>query len=274
MAYFPQVYKGQQFQPSVLEENNIRQGLNPAHSFNDPGTSRGNNSNIVVNVYNAGEETIEWKSAVVISPDHPVAGDIFPCVPYTGNQKKWGILLSNLEPGEVGSYLVSGVVDVDCSANGEFVMPDVKNPGKYSPAASGATVIAYDSENKIAKIALGVGSGEEYNGFFKVSINNEQIVVYDGEQPDSEYAGYIDLPQFDGVKKTFLPYPSTDVDRYVYLHACYNSEKGYFVTITFARSYVSDSFWYTTLAAVSNSTPVRQIFNSNDMISLSKDFYL
>lgn len=116
--------------------------------------------------------------------------------------------------------------------------------------------------------------GDEYNGFFKVSINNEQIIVYDGEQLDSEYAGYIDLPQFDGVKKTFLPYPSTDIDRYVYLHACYNSEKGYFATITFARSYVSDSFWYTTLAAVSNSTPVRQIFNSNDMINLSKDFYL
>ncbi len=274
MAYFPQVYKGQSFAPSVLEENNIRQNLNRAYFFNDSDLSRGFDSNVVISVYNAYDETIPAMTAVAISSYSPVVEDAFPCVPYTSNQRKWGILLSDLEPGEIGSYLVSGIADVNCSGNGDFVMPSPGDPAQYIPSASGAAVIAYNSESKIAKIALGVGSGsgEEYSGYFKVAVENEQVVIFDGMRPDSEIAGYTDLPEAKEVKKTFLPL-SQGSYQYVYLLACHTEADGYSIKISFSNRDAS-SFYNTLLARISPSAEVTQVYKSSDTLIFSKDFYL
>jgi hypothetical protein len=222
----------------------------------------------------------------VISPDHPVSGDIPPCVPYTGNQKKWGILLSTLEPGEVGSYLVSGVVDVDCSANGEFVMPDVKNPGKYSPAASGATVIAYDKENKIAKIALGVGNAVAdtgYNGYFKIvhkgtdELGGAVFEIVNGHDPEGQYSGYTDVPGCESVaKKTFAVYEGS-VRVSLEVHAIRDNDENstlYYKVVFRTDDQSEQGFESVLIGYAYENGKVEQVYTEYDKIRISKDWYL
>ena len=218
MAYFPQVHKGQAFSPSVLEENNIRQALNPALSYNATNVDNNNAPRFTVSVYNATEKVIFEGTAVVFADEseHPVIENIVPCQPYEDSDEKWGVLLSTLNPGEIGEYLVSGIVEVDCSGKGTHVSPSLSDPGVYVVSDTGATVLSYDAETKKAKIVLGVGNAVAdtgYNGYFKIvhkgtdELGGAVFEIVNGHDPEGQYCGYTDVPGCESVaKKTFAVY--------------------------------------------------------------------
>lgn len=288
MAYFPQVYKGQTFSPSVLEENNIRQSLNPALSYDDSNVDRDSVPWFTVSVYNATEEIIYEGAAVVFSDEseHSSVEDIIPCQPYKADSEKWGVLLSTLNPGEIGEYLVSGIVDVDCPKQGTHVSPSASDPNVYTASDSGATVLSYDNETKKAKIVLGVGNAVAdtgYNGNFKIvhkgtdELGGAVFEIVNGHDPESQYCGYTDVPGCESVaKKTFAVYEGK-VRVSLEVHAIHDNDENstlYYKVVFRTDDQSVPGFESVLIGYAYENGKVEQVYTEYDKIRISKDWYL
>ena len=158
---------------------------------------------------------------------------------------------------------------------GDFILldsPMIENAVKITANVKNAPRRFGRSSLKDTPVVSG-GASDEYNGYFKVSISGDEVLIFDGSRPNSEYAGYTDLPGAQTVRRETLQFSMDSGDKTLYLLACHNKDNGYFIKFSFSER-DDDCFYDTILARVSHNSGVTQIYKINDTIRFSKDFYL
>ena len=194
MAFFPDVRKGEKFKPSALMYNNVARQLNQIDGFKSNGISKISDGSIRIAVLNTSSEVLQAQSAVSIvnssmgdAPEtKPVHQPAYKIDKYGVNSEisNWCVLEETLNPGEIGSAILTGIVEVKISeysvdTDNGFVFPNADDPSlfdvvEYETPARVLRVNGNDSEGfltaDVALIPLAGGGGHEYNGFFKLSL--------------------------------------------------------------------------------------------------------
>ena len=299
MAFYSDVRRGENFKPSALMFNDIARSLNKIDGFRSYGISKVDDGATRISVCNETTVTLVARSAIQLHPaksglniSRPDLSPPYGVSVYDSTSAwNWCILEETLNPGEIGSAILFGVTEVVLSipnsdtdkipANG-FVVPNSDDPDvfdivSYPTQAKLLRVHKGENGNFVAEIAFipfkTGGASDEYNGYFKVSISGDEVLIFDGSRPNSEYAGYTDLPGAQTVRRETLQFSMDSGDKTLYLLACHNKDNGYSIKFSFSER-DDDCFYDTILARVSHNSGVTQIYKINDTIRFSKDFYL
>lgn len=170
MAFFPDVSRGDDFQPNALLSNNVRHIVNALNGFSaKPLTASG--GMIRIQVYNNSSGTLEAGTAVGFSENGSLCGDAVPAEPIQDASKPWGVLVNRLGEKAMGSCILSGPAQVSLSGSGDYARPDVSSPATFTRGATGAPVI-FASDGK-GVILLGAISQDIYDGPFALSYDTE-----------------------------------------------------------------------------------------------------
>jgi hypothetical protein len=150
MGSYPHVNPGDAFQPSVQEENDIRDLLNAVGRDGVRANRGGTNvENICINAYNPGSSVIEAGTVVIFADAPMIEGAVQVTAMAAGSDvTEWAIAQEEIPAHGFGSVLVMGVTIVPISGEetGNYVVPN----------GGGATFSR--SSNGIAKILRLLGS--------------------------------------------------------------------------------------------------------------------
>ena len=191
MAFYPDVNPGESFKPIATLENELRHIVNAQNGFLGTVHTGSLLQNLVVPVYNCGDDDLEANSAVSFATEQQQYSleDVAaaPVQKYTSGTR-WGVLTSALAPQEFGSCVISGVAVVEFSGSGS---PDALSPsadGKTFSAGSEVQCIYADKKN--ALIVLTVNNS--YAGYLKAIYypKEKQYGLICGFDPENEIAGF------------------------------------------------------------------------------------
>lgn len=220
MAYYPDVNPGEAFKPVASLENELRHMVNARDGFRSSASAVNTFKTLSVPVRNWDSEVLQSGNPVSFQAKTSKSYTDFP-IPVSKyfDGSNWGILTQPLEPGAIGSCIVTGVVPVN------YLGEDY--PEKVSPSPdgdgfiSGSDVVCLSRYDKKAIIVLGAGQPSAgYDNYFKVSPlekNGTRIVkvcVTDGATLNTMLAGYTDLGP---VSKINLDVPSNISSCCVYI---------------------------------------------------------
>lgn len=294
MAFYHDVRKGEKFNPSALMFNDIARSFNNIDGFRAGEITKSDDGSIRVAVINTNDKTMPAHSAVCIvgprisvapenKPDHQFAYEVSK---YYANSsiKNWCVLEETLAPGEIGTAVLCGVTEVKLSkniadTNNGFAIPNAEDSNVFDivNASTQARVLRVNGKNSDGYVTADIilmPFSVTSSGYFKVAVEENNVVIFDGSDPNSEYAGYTDLPNAEKVSKRKLSFPANSPDRSVYLLACYNESSGYYVNFSFDHNNEKDCFYYLLIAEVSHKNGIKQIYQDNSALIFKKDFYL
>ncbi len=170
MGFFPDVSKGDPFQPNSVLENNVRRIVNSLNGFQG-GMQLGAASGIVkVQVYCS--SALEAGTAVNFSDSGNLCGDAIPCEKLKDPAKPFGVIVRKLAAKEIGDCIISGPATVKISgSSGNYAQPNKSNPATFQRGATGAQILF--ASNGKAVINLGAATQENYTGPFAVTYDAE-----------------------------------------------------------------------------------------------------
>ncbi len=223
------VSKGERLQISAQDWNAIADVVNSTRvrAGSDSGSSAGDNCSGTVNVcFDAEEGTLAAFMPVVLTGI--IADDtnsfryetVFTCQKLDASSDRKaviGILQEDLEAGEVGRCVISGMtlayVHFSYEAHTAFRTARFAYSDSYPLVAdSSGSIQIISSQNGsyyygsiLCAVNLSAGSSEAYSGEFKVELLGDGLCLFNGANPNSEYAGTIHA-------KLPLPFPKTDLE--------------------------------------------------------------
>lgn len=172
MAYFPDVSRGQDFQPNSVLSNNVRHLLNSMNGFQNCGILGTNGGIVRIQVYNNSGAEIPAGTAVNFVEGGSLCGDAIPCVKLTDEAKPWGVTALKLAAKEMGDCVISGPAQVTLSGSGDYAQPSVSSPSTFTRGATGAPVIFSGGGGK-GMILLGAISQDIYDGPFALAYDTK-----------------------------------------------------------------------------------------------------
>ena len=218
-----------------------------------------------------------WSAAAIcdssgyLKPDRKQI-DIYEVVPAVNDSLPWGIVLTELAPGECGSMQLSGVVPV---------WTEVRANGRITPSANGFTgsmrgrgevLVSGDIPFRPAVILLNSPAGGEYNGGFKaVCTGNGSCRIINGYDPADRFCGKSDLPGAENIAAAEVPLTGT-VALSIYLRAYKNDadEGTYRADI---GTYDTTALFNRLIAVVRHNCYVDQVFEGSEVI-FGRDYFL
>lgn len=171
MAYFPDVSRGQEFQPNSVLSNNVRHLVNSMNGFQSVGLLGANGGIVRIQVYNNSSAEIPAGTAVNFSESGSLCGDAVPCEKLKDTAKPWGVTVLKLAAKEMGDCVISGPAQVTLSGSGDYAQPSTSSPSTFTRGATGAPVIFSGGGKGV--ILLGAISQDIYNGPFALSYDTE-----------------------------------------------------------------------------------------------------
>jgi hypothetical protein len=232
----------------------------------------------LISVFNSTENAIGAGCAVnfIQSDDDTFDDEIIPCAAISDASQTWGIVKSRLDPGEIGSCVISGPVKVKISgSNGDYVQPDINTPGVFVTSSNGVPIVFQHGEEAI--INLGGGSGGATAHQFKVidsstknavgNITQHKVSVVNGHAPDNVIAGYVNNISYS---RTDIPLTGSLTNFYIY------AINGAIYALN--HTYASDLFPVVLLATVDISTSgvmtiTQESFADNIIVNVAPNTY-
>lgn len=257
MAYYPDVNPGEPFKPVANLENELRHMVNARDGFRGSASAVNTFKTLSVPVWNWDSEVLQSGNPVSFQAKTSKSYTDFP-IPVSKyfEGSNWGVLTQPLEPGAIGSCIVTGVIPVNYLGEDypEKVSPSPNGDGFFS----GSDIVCLSRYDDKAIIVLGAGqSSAGYNNYFKVEPleRNDnritKIVVKDGI--DKEWgdgirpAGYTDLGAV-GRKELDIPSDVTSCGVYIKMQS-YGSYYGGTIEL-FTKDYPSEIEPYVLLAEI------------------------
>lgn len=172
MAFFPDVSRGEKFQPNALLSNNVRHIVNALNGFNaKPMMATG--GMIRIQVYNNTGSAITEGTAVNFTEKGALCDTAVPAEPLKDTAKPWGVLVNKLDPKAIGSCILCGPANVKLSGSGDYAAPTKNTPATFTRGATGAPVI-FAGENGKGMVLLGAIAQDIYDGPFAISYDTEK----------------------------------------------------------------------------------------------------
>ncbi len=193
-----------------MEENMYRATINDTVS---PVIYPSGRSNIIP-VRNSSKELIPvWHAAAIAGDEkvNPENGSVlFNVRKVELRDRFWGIVTGNLEPGECGSMVVSGVTPAFIpTGSGRYVTPGEE--GLAAANSGRGEILNHPSDPEIPGMILLGGSGNslEYIGYFKLvhkgwtegSGRYPVFEIINGYDPESDFCGYTDIPGHEKIPR-------------------------------------------------------------------------
>ena len=171
MAFYQPVKPGAVVHHSARRENDISAMLNQFNGFSANTTRAGTASAFRIAVYNSTQSVIPAGYAVEIAPAASSSAEALPVKIATGISDFYAVATENMQPADISSAVVMGVVAVVLAKRlpdgCRFVAPD---GGKFAEAA-GSRAQVISSQETEAVILLG-GSAGGYTGNFEVTLDS------------------------------------------------------------------------------------------------------
>lgn len=170
MAFFPDVSRGEPFQPNALLSNNVRHLINSLNGFNArPMMATG--GMIRIQVYNNSSSAIVEGTAVNFTEKGTLCDNAVPAEPLKDTAKPWGVLVNKLEAKAIGSCILCGPANVKLSGSGDYAAPSKSTPATFTRGATGAPVI-FAGDGK-GVVLLGAIAQDIYDGPFALTYDTE-----------------------------------------------------------------------------------------------------
>ncbi|MGE4300807.1 MAG: hypothetical protein AB7F40_04300 [Victivallaceae bacterium] len=169
MAFFPHVTPSDQFAPSAMLSNAVRDIVNELGGMSGGAVRRGSPGVVRWPVYNPGETTLAAGASVQVI-DGALCDDAIPVALAVTGAEIWAILTAPLAAGEIGDAIFVGATIVSVTGtHNSYVVPN--GYGGYTYSSSGlARVVFYTSSN--ALVVLGGTGGGSFAGFFAVAVDS------------------------------------------------------------------------------------------------------
>ena len=198
-----------------------------------------------------------------------ISGEISPGIywaqPAVDNSKFWGVVESELAPGEAGFMRVQGVMQLMISGgSGRYAIPF---DGKLTAGDAGrAEIISRGNDGMFSTILLGgSGTAEGYRKYFKLTaLGNNRYAVIDGSRPEREYCGDTMIPGCTQIPRFEFELPEAGKEYGVYLCAVYNETSDSYSTawVIGTESKARDAgFAHTTIGYIYSDGSVSQTYN-------------
>ena len=214
MSFYPHVNRGEAFKPNALLENDVRDLVNRLKTSGMPKRIGCAASAFYVQVWNAENTELPAGAAVSIVMDsklHVVDGAL-PCRSFTGDYRLFGVLRSELRPGDIGDCVLDGMVEVPITGTaypGARALPIISDGNKslmpkfgVAPAGGARVLGIADTGNAI----IDLGLDDDYFGLFKVALTymsgfeggySEESHDHDSSETESSSEDYSDSSSFD-----------------------------------------------------------------------------
>ena len=174
MAFFPDVSRGDTFQPNTLLSNNVRHIVNAMNGFSaKPMLAAG--GMIRIQVYNNTSSEIAAGTAVNFSGDGTLCDEAVPAEPLQDASKPWGVVVNPLAAKAMGSCILCGPANVALSGTGDYAEPSAASPATFTRGATGAPVIFASGGKGV--ILLDAISQDVYDGPFALSYDTESKML-------------------------------------------------------------------------------------------------
>ena len=158
----PSVRKGEKFQPSAANHNEIAEVVNRMNGFQEGKFSKGAFFEIKVPVLNTTGDTVFAGSPVVID-SYDEALDIFKIRKFKADDVVFGCVKSDILSDEIGIVVLSGVVKITATGQkNKFVRPTV-DAFAWEYSDSGVPILASFSGGEIIFLSAGSGVGTADN---------------------------------------------------------------------------------------------------------------
>ena len=164
MAFFPDVLPGQDFIPSALLSNNVRQIVNSLNGYQGKSLGAMGAGTVRIQIYNALENSMDAGTAVNFPVEGVFCDAAIPAIALIDPTRPWGVVTQKLSPREMGDCIISGPVTVTVTGNGDFAQPSTDYPGVFTRGSTGVPVLFASN----GKGLLNLGAGREYDGPFAV----------------------------------------------------------------------------------------------------------
>ena len=114
MSFYPHVNRGEAFRPNALLENDVRDLINKLKASGMPKRIGCAASAFYVQVWNVEDGKLPAGAAVsiLVDTDLPVVDGALPCRSFTGDYRIFGVLKTELAPGDIGDCVIDGMVEV------------------------------------------------------------------------------------------------------------------------------------------------------------------
>lgn len=170
MAFFPDVSRGDPFQPNALLSNNLRHIVNLLNGCQNGGQLGSVSGIVKINVYCT--EALAAGTAVNFAESGELCGDAVPCEKLKDSEKPWGVIVRDLEAEEIGSCIISGPARVSISgSSGDYAKPVQSDPVTFQRGATGAQILFVSGDKAV--LNLGAATQENYTGPFALSYDAE-----------------------------------------------------------------------------------------------------
>ena len=198
MAFYPDVFPGDQFKPNALLSNDVRHLLNRMDGFKGGTPAVSPYNSTVIKVFC--DNRLKAGTAINFKDLTDKVNDVIPCEAFNNPTKAWGVIPIDLEPNKVGNCIISGCITVKVEGDvKDYVQPQSSNPEVFKYSKSGAKVLFrkndYEAIILLDYYPLEQPEGKKEQFMVKVIERNNQFFarVYNGLNPDSEYCGTIRL---------------------------------------------------------------------------------
>ena len=201
MGFYPDVQPGQKYSPSAALENEIRHHFNALNGFTVPAGSA--KSEYQLKVYNSTDHTLCAGTITAPAKTGVIIEGAIPVCRYDAGDRFFGIVPQDIAPGEFGSCIISGPVEVPVSGFGTMVSPAVDGQSFTACHNGGTTPLLYSSEGRgIILLGANSGSGFNYTGYFKiVNIEGARFEIINGYKEDDTICGRTDVPGFEEIPR-------------------------------------------------------------------------
>ena len=167
MGYYPDVNPGDKFKPLAKLENDVRHIVNGMNGFHGGAIYAVNPGVIRVSVYNTTSpaSVLLAGTAVSLNLSGVIAGDAYPAIAYSDSLPCYGVLLKDLNPGECGTCVLSGLASVQIAstpATGNFAQPN--NEGVFVRGDDGVPILNVSGTTAVVMLGtMKTDAGIEYD---------------------------------------------------------------------------------------------------------------
>ena len=178
MSFYPHVNRGDAFKPNALLENDVRDLVNRLKNSGMPKRIGCAASAFYVQVWNVEDGKLPAGAAVsiLVDTDLPVVDGALPCRNFTGDYRVFGVLKTELAPGDIGDCVIDGMVEVPITGSaypGARALPVISDgseslmPKFGVTPVGGARVLGITEDGNAV---LDLGGDDDYFGLFKVAL--------------------------------------------------------------------------------------------------------